>query len=110
MVGDVYARSVIDWHPVEDEFRSRDWIRRGAQEQQGGVAVAGLDSPPSSPPWDAVAVVRTPMARTNAPLSTPRLPGLSTWIWGAFLLAAVDRVQIAEGQTVRQPESTGPRR
>jgi hypothetical protein len=35
------------------------------------------------------------------PLPNARLPNLPAWIYVGFLLAAVDRARVAEGQTVR---------
>jgi len=73
------------------------------RNNRGGVAVAAfaLDSSPSSAP--SAAVVGTVMVGVKSPLPTSRVPGLSAWVWGAFLLAAVDRLQLAEGQTVCEP-------
>jgi len=45
------------------------------------------------------------MVNNKAPSSTSLLPSLAVWVFRPFLLAAIDQVQVAKGQTVSYSET-----
>lgn len=80
-------------------------FRRGWPGTTGAVSVVNIGRAFGLFPFLALlspqSLSKEGMVSVKFLLSNSRLPSLSAWIFGAFLLAAFDQARVAEGQTVR---------